>query len=83
MILFQINTTIETIDLEGNSIEGDGAKYLSRMLRENLYITELVSKTLQTHKTCLYRQKYLSIYLLTLCVCSGGTQMDETCIFIY
>ena len=39
---FQINTHIERIDLEGNAIESDGAKYLGRMLRDNLYISEVV-----------------------------------------
>ena len=39
----QINTNIESLDLEGNHIEAEGAKYLHRMLRKNSYISELVS----------------------------------------
>ena len=37
-----MNTHIETLDLEGNHIESEGAFYLNRMLKDNSYITELV-----------------------------------------
>ena len=39
---FQINTIIEKVDLEGNCIESLGARYMCRVLRDNLYISELV-----------------------------------------
>jgi len=35
------NSKIEKLFLDGNFIEGQGAKYLSRMLRQNDFITEL------------------------------------------
>ncbi|PVD26157.1 hypothetical protein C0Q70_13826 [Pomacea canaliculata] len=38
----QRNTIIEKLNLEGNGIEHEGAKFLARILKENLYITELV-----------------------------------------
>ena len=38
----QTNTITEKLNLEGNGIEKEAAKFLCRMLKENLYITELV-----------------------------------------
>lgn len=35
------NTTVLTLDLEDNWIEGDGAAYLADMLKENCYISDL------------------------------------------
>ncbi|XP_072030834.1 uncharacterized protein [Amphiura filiformis] len=35
------NTTVLTLDLEDNWIEGDGASYLADMLKENCYISDL------------------------------------------
>ena len=43
LLCTQNNTRIETIDLEGNDIGPRGAKYLTRALRENVFVTELVS----------------------------------------
>ena len=40
--MLQSNTCIERLDLEGNAIESDGAIFISRVLRENLYINHLV-----------------------------------------
>ncbi|KAI0212755.1 hypothetical protein LSAT2_002305 [Lamellibrachia satsuma] len=42
LLCTQNNTRIETIDLEGNDIGPRGAKYLSRALRENVFVTQLV-----------------------------------------
>ena len=42
-IYFQINTTIEKMDLEGNYILGVGATCLAKVLKDNVYVTELVS----------------------------------------
>lgn len=43
----QLNTEVEKIDLEGNQIEGVGCFYLCRALRDNNYVTELVSKLMK------------------------------------
>ena len=40
---FQNNTFIEKLNLHGNSVEGEGAGYIAKSLKENLYISELVS----------------------------------------
>ncbi|XP_033736019.1 leucine-rich repeat-containing protein 74A-like [Pecten maximus] len=37
-----INTILEKIDLEGNYILGEGTSHLTRVLKENVYVTELV-----------------------------------------
>ena len=39
---FQINTVIEQLDLTGNCIGARGAIYIARVLRENLFITDVV-----------------------------------------
>ncbi|KAL4238581.1 hypothetical protein ACF0H5_003288 [Mactra antiquata] len=38
----QMNTNIEILNLEGNAIDEDGAICLTKVLRENFFITELV-----------------------------------------
>ncbi|CAG2200126.1 unnamed protein product [Mytilus edulis] len=38
----EINTVTERIDLEGNYILGEGATYLTRVLKDNSYVSELV-----------------------------------------
>ncbi|KAK3094145.1 hypothetical protein FSP39_024708 [Pinctada imbricata] len=38
----EINTVTEKIDLEGNFILSEGALYLTKVLRENVYVTELI-----------------------------------------
>ena len=38
-----MNTNIEVLNLEGNAIDEDGAICLTKVLRENFFITELVS----------------------------------------
>ncbi|CAC5387974.1 unnamed protein product [Mytilus coruscus] len=38
----EINTVTERIDLEGNYILGEGATYLTRVLKDNCYVSELV-----------------------------------------
>jgi Ran GTPase-activating protein (RanGAP) involved in mRNA processing and transport len=35
------NFRVEKLDLEGNAIDCNGAKYLSKMIRKNDFITEL------------------------------------------
>ena len=40
------NFKVEKLDLDGNWIKYDGAKYLSRMIRANDFITELVGDPL-------------------------------------
>jgi len=40
-----VNTVTERIDLEGNYILGEGATYLTRVLKDNSYVSELVSYT--------------------------------------
>lgn len=40
---FQTNTNIEILNLEGNAIDEDGAICLTKVLKENFFITELVS----------------------------------------
>ena len=40
----QDNITLEKLNLQGNWIEGDGGSAMARMLEDNDYITELVSK---------------------------------------
>ena len=42
-LVIQTNTTVLTLDLEDNWIEGTGAAYIADMLKENCYISELVS----------------------------------------
>lgn len=37
-----MNTNIEILNLEGNAIDEDGAVCLTKVLRENFFITELV-----------------------------------------
>ncbi|XP_052697479.1 leucine-rich repeat-containing protein 74A-like [Crassostrea angulata] len=44
----EVNTVIEKIDLEGNYILGEGATYLTRVLRENVYVTELRNASIKT-----------------------------------
>lgn len=44
LISIQDNITLEKLNLQGNWIEGDGAAAMARMLEENDYITELVSR---------------------------------------
>jgi hypothetical protein len=39
---FKNNISVEKLHLDGNWIEHNGAKYLSRMIRQNDFITELV-----------------------------------------
>ncbi|XP_060595801.1 leucine-rich repeat-containing protein 74A-like [Ruditapes philippinarum] len=41
-IPLQMNTNIEILNLEGNAIDEDGAICLTKVLRENFFITELV-----------------------------------------
>ncbi len=40
--LIKNNINVEKLNLDGNWIECNGAKYLSRMIRQNDFITELV-----------------------------------------
>ena len=42
----QDNTVTEEIDLSDNYIEGDGAKFLAQVLKENMFIVNLVSAIL-------------------------------------
>ena len=39
----QINSRVETLDLEENALGGEGTAYIADMLRENGFITGLVS----------------------------------------
>ena len=41
--LFQNNTIVLTLDLQDNWLEGVGGRHIAEMLKENIYITELVS----------------------------------------
>ena len=41
---FQCNTSIEVLNLEGNAIDAEGAICLTKVLKENFFITELVSE---------------------------------------
>ena len=43
----QDNITLEKLNLQGNWIEGDGGSAMARMLEDNDYITELVSKIIE------------------------------------
>jgi len=43
LCFFQTNTNIEILNLEGNAIDEDGAICLTKVLKENFFITELVS----------------------------------------
>lgn len=38
----EVNTVTERIDLEGNYILGEGATYLTRVLKDNSYVSELI-----------------------------------------
>ena len=40
---FQTNTNIEILNLEGNAIDSEGAICITKVLKENFFITELVS----------------------------------------
>jgi len=40
--LFQENHDIEVLDLEGNWIEKEGAGHIADMIRENLFLTDIV-----------------------------------------
>ena len=62
MFWFQVNTQIEKIDLEGNHIEATGVKHLSKMLRENLYITDLVSMNLKCLNSYLFLTLVMKLY---------------------
>ena len=42
---FQTNTSIEVLNLEGNAIDAEGAICLTKVLKENFFITELVRYT--------------------------------------
>lgn len=50
--LLQINTSIEVLNLEGNWIGSEGAHHLCHVLKENVYITYLVSTML--NEMCIY-----------------------------
>ena len=52
-VFSQSNTVIEKIDLEGNSIRGEGASYIARVLKDNLYVTNLVGRKLHYGQTTL------------------------------
>ena len=41
---FKVNTTVRRLDYEGNTAGAEGMAYLSDMLAENIYITDLVRK---------------------------------------
>ena len=43
-MIFQFNTITENLDLSDNYVEGEGAVHIARMLKENAFITSLVSK---------------------------------------
>ena len=43
VLYFKANATVERLDLEGNNMGPDGARYICEMLLENSFITELVS----------------------------------------
>ena len=43
IVCFKNNTTVINLDLQDNWLEGDGGESIARMLKENCYITELVS----------------------------------------
>ena len=53
LLSFQDNHDIETLDLEGNWVEKEGVKYLSDMLRENIYLTDVVSTMFPTNSTII------------------------------
>lgn len=44
--MLQTNKKIEKINLEGNWIEAEGSIYLAKMLKNNIYVTELVNHNL-------------------------------------
>jgi len=50
---FQTNTNIEILNLEGNGIDAQGAKCLCRVLRENLFLTEVVRTKTISEKNVL------------------------------
>ena len=43
IIFVQGNSRVETLDVEENGLEGEGAVYIADMLRENSFITAVVS----------------------------------------
>ena len=42
LLFLQFNTVTENLDLGDNYLEGDGAAYLCRMLKDNMFIVSLV-----------------------------------------
>lgn len=44
--VFQKNTVTETVDISDNYVESEGARYIAGMLRNNTFITNLVSLNL-------------------------------------
>ena len=44
LVIFQFNTITENLDLSDNYVEGEGAAHIARMLKENAFITSLVSE---------------------------------------
>ena len=77
----QINTTIEKIDLEGNRIGSSGCVYIARVLKDNLYVTDLVSDDVQTFVGYCFGSncnKYLCRFLIYSC----KTHIHFSCKFI-
>lgn len=46
---FQQNKTVETLDLEDNGLEGEGAVFVADMLKENQFIAKVVRNKFLTH----------------------------------
>ena len=47
LLFLQFNTVTENLDLGDNYLEGDGAAYLCRMLKDNMFIVSLVRGIIQ------------------------------------
>jgi hypothetical protein len=50
-LMFQNNTVCEEIDLSDNYVEGTGAFALADMLKENMFVVNLVSQ--HNHTFCI------------------------------
>ena len=59
---FQVNKTVRRLDYEGNTAGAEGMAYLSDMLAENIYITDLVRKSFQLSITLARNSPNLCCY---------------------
>ena len=61
--MFQFNTITENLDLSDNYVEGEGATHIARMLKENAFITSLVSQVTVVFLNFRTPQNFAVIYL--------------------